>query len=110
MHQSDFNNITSYLRWAKKEVEPYIVTNKLKLRDEHKSFLMYGFIAETGLLPSACQLIERHTADDIIWIFEPKDELDHVLQEALRERDAEITLLRERLQHAQQQIARLKGI
>ncbi len=85
------------------------MTSFESLREEHKTFLMYGFIAETGLHPTKCQLVERHQGDDIIWLFERKEAMDHVMRATIKERDDEIMMLRQRLQNAQTKIAILEG-
>jgi hypothetical protein len=109
LHQTEYQNIEAYLWWAKKEVEPYILTSFKSLREEHKTFLMYGFIAETGLHPTQCELVERHSGEDIIWTFTRKHPVDQYVQALIKEKDDEIMMLRQRLQNAQTKIAILEG-
>lgn len=56
----DYDSILGYLQWAKDNIWQNMMTEQ-KLRSEHQTFLLYGFLAETGLTPSKCMLVEKRT-------------------------------------------------
>ncbi len=85
------------------------MTSFASLREEHKTFLMYGFVAETGLHPSKCELVERHDGNDVIWSFQKRGAVNQYMHALLKERDDEIKMLRERLAHANRELAKIKG-
>lgn len=115
LRRDQFDEIQQWLTWCKAKAEPYVINGEA-IREEHKTFLMYGFIAATGLHPTECQLVERREDDEIIWTFEKRTSLPTTLVSILKEKDvqlsqkdAEILALQQRLLNAQTTIAILKG-
>lgn len=65
-----------------------------RLRAEHMTFLFYGFIAETGLTPSECMLVEKRTEKgDMLWGYVKRHPGNEKFEVELLKRDAEIARL-----------------
>lgn len=104
-------SLKQYLKWAKDNVERYIMSDPhghVAIRAEHITFLMYGFLAETGLKPSATQLVERIEDDRKIWTYEKKHPVDVYIQALIKQKDDEIHMLRNLLKEAQGEIRHLR--
>lgn len=105
-------SLRSYLQWAKDNCESYIMSDprgNAAIRAEHITFLMYGFLAETGLPASQIQLCERVEQGQRIWTYERKHPVDVYVNAVIDKKEKEIVMLRRLLQEAQSEIRHIKG-
>lgn len=105
-------SVKQYLQWAKDNVERYIMSDPhghIAIRAEHITFLMYGFLAETGLKPSKVQLVERVEEGKKIWTYERKHPVDVYVNALIKQKDDEIHMLRNLLKEAQGEIRHLRS-
>ncbi len=105
LHDWGWHSISQYLQWAKTNVEAYMISNpEHKLRAEHITFLMYGFLAETNLAPTETQLVERREGGDVLWSYEKKQSIDNYMDGIVKLKEEEITRLRNRVAVLEQQL------
>ncbi len=103
-----------YLEWAKANVWHPMMAEQ-RLRAEHMTFLLYGFVAETGLTPSQCMLVEeRNDKGQLHWGYVKRDPSQ---QRAINVNQAELQKLSLLVKHLnnlvaeqRQEIAYLKGM
>lgn len=107
MRELDYQSMLGFLKWAKANVEKHIIAGNV-LREEHKTFLMYGFLAETGLRATDCKLIERRGEKEIGFYFARRNATDHEQIDQLQQRDAEIARLQGMVKYAESIIKELR--
>lgn len=89
---SNFASIQKLVTWAKQHVDKDLAAEQ-KIRMEHQQFLLYCFLAETGLTPSKTMIVEKRNGSETTWSFAKKHPSDEYTKALLDEKDAEIRRL-----------------
>lgn len=80
-----------------------------RIRGVMREFLVLGFLAETGLMPTKTMLMERREDNRTYWSYHPVTPLDNLAAAEQRMLKTKITQLQDDLADARDEIAMLKA-
>lgn len=80
-----------------------------RMRGIMREFLVLGFLAETGLMPTETVLVERHDDNRTYWSYHPATPRDNFAANEQKAMRARIDQLEHELAAAREQIIYLKG-
>lgn len=105
------DNYTEMSDWVQRLRERYSADDLQNLSNEHRTFLLYGFMAVTdGLHPRDAILVEKHHENYVEFIFQKrKDKSDWEKEVVYKKMKEEIESLKAMCIHLQKQLSRLQS-
>lgn len=103
-----YDSVQGFLKWAKENVEATLTTEQ-RIREEHKTYLLYAFLSEIDITPSQCVLVEKRDGNNTWWGFARKHPQDIHTKALLAEKDAQLTRLHRQLVELREEVTYLKA-